>query len=152
VRLRTPQLKARSKPPLFISLLSALTLPAKLKYSSPHLQICQTHIAPHVQREAHGRVPRRTRLAQDNKPATAGMFASGTTCSIKGEHLFQLSQHASRTSEHLFQAIFMAMDEVAVLRNKAGEDTLAHYHRTTPGADYVFTDLTQSPPNREQAT
>ena len=59
----------------------ALTLPTKLKYSSPHLQIYQMHIAPHVRREAHGRIPRRG--WRKTRTRTAGGQHSnkrGSTC------------------------------------------------------------------------
>jgi hypothetical protein len=58
----------------------------------------------------------------------------------------------SRASEQLFQAIFMAGDECAVLQNGSGENALAQHPGKTPGMDYVFNGRTQFPPNREQAT
>ncbi|OIR04229.1 hypothetical protein GALL_137110 [mine drainage metagenome] len=45
------------------SMAALLTLPGQLTYSSFHLQIRHTHIAPHARYEAHRGIPR-TRLAQ----------------------------------------------------------------------------------------
>jgi hypothetical protein len=49
-----------------------LTHPAQLQYSLPLLHICRLHIPPHEWREAHDRIPRIVRLAQE-EPAQRAM-------------------------------------------------------------------------------
>jgi len=56
---------------LILAKRSALTLPAHLKYSSTHLNICQTHIAPHARREAYGKFPQ-NRSWRKTRTRTAG--------------------------------------------------------------------------------
>src|SRR3989337_2563953 len=77
--------RAYQKAPRRKPVISALTLPTHLQYSSSHLQIRQTHIAPHARYEAHSGIPRTGAGARENpahrdtSPATLLVLQRGVS-------------------------------------------------------------------------
>lgn len=90
VQEKAPSLTALTKQTAAIPLTSALTLPARLKYSSSHLQIRHTHIAPLARREAHSGIPR-TGAGARIASRTDGKHRQRHTCSTKGICMIQTS-------------------------------------------------------------